>query len=122
MKPTFSKAGASTVTFSRDATDPVQFAGRFIILNFSGLIKSDITNLETFINDSNVDGAKNTFTYTDSDGNTYTVRFWNDLPNQTKDIAYDGTVKVNKHYTETKPLAYTVKSGTYEINITLRQE
>jgi len=46
-----------------------------IVLNRISL--TSYNNLLTFLQDSAVNYALNTFTYTDQDANTYTVRLWN---------------------------------------------
>jgi hypothetical protein len=96
--PTFSKAGAATVTFDRGEDLGMQenysaqqelvrsFGGavkvnefdttdlRFISIRFTRISKTIYDNLVTFFQDSNVRWMKNTFTYTDTLAQTFTVR------------------------------------------------
>uniref|UniRef100_A0A6M3L8P2 Uncharacterized protein n=1 Tax=viral metagenome TaxID=1070528 RepID=A0A6M3L8P2_9ZZZZ len=100
--PTFSKAGVTTLTFSDGESFPItrtdskrQLRGiamggsvkiltlssnqeQYIDLIFNQLTSTDITNIKAFLDDANINWSANTFTYTDSESNTFTVRFWND--------------------------------------------
>ncbi len=95
---TFTKGGAATVTFERasqvqqgQSHDIEQNVGlsygrskkidtyndtavKFLEVTFVFLTKTGIDNLVTFFNDSNVNWRKNSFTYTDSNGDQSTVR------------------------------------------------
>lgn len=96
--PSFSKTGVTTMTFSRGdifpTRKPVQARQRIgksesgqiqvatlslpeylHLLTFTGLATSDYTNLLTFLTDDDINFAENTFTYTDVNGSTYTVRY-----------------------------------------------
>ena len=101
-KPTFSKGGASTVTFDRAEQIPFDnnytveqnigrsygnskkinsyndTAVRFITVNFVFLTLTIRDAVVTFFNDSNVNWRKNSFTFTDADGNALTVRLAQD--------------------------------------------
>lgn len=113
-RPTFSKAGATTVTFSRGegfpiikTTDKRQdigiSAGGAVVVNtltenkdifydfsFQLLNDDDITNLNTFFDDSNVDWAAKTFTYTDTEDRAVEVRLieHNLTESQTSQLRY----------------------------------
>lgn len=101
--PTFSKSGVATVTFSKGRFYPIDspqqpnqiineaedgtFYGAelgnpvtFIEARFERVPLSDATNVFAFLNDSNVKWSLNTFTFTDEDGTTYTVRYWGPFP------------------------------------------
>lgn len=96
--PSFSKSGVTTFTFSRGDVYPhrrtvvprqrlgiaeagtVQVATLSApeyqhVLTFEGLSASDYSALLTFLTDPLVNWAANSFTYTDVDSATYTVRY-----------------------------------------------
>ena len=101
-KETFSKGGASTVTFDRasqisggDGFDTDQNLGisygrskkvnsyndtptQIKNLTFLFITLTIKENIITFFNDSNVNWRKNTFTFTDTNGNAFTVRLAQD--------------------------------------------
>lgn len=96
--PTFSKAGVTTVTFSRGVLFPIRkstnkrqlmnFASGgtpyvltmstnkdiFIDISFANLTATDISNLITFFDDAAVNWRASTFTYTDSENTATTIR------------------------------------------------
>ena len=101
--PTWTKASAPTVTFSKWRTFPVvapqepnQLIGEtdggqvqiaelgpevhFIEGQFDGLTVSDIQNVFAFLNHSAVRWSVNTFTFTDEVGAASTVRYWGPFP------------------------------------------
>lgn len=66
-------------------------------LFFEKLDSTDFGNVETWLTDKAV-GPKNTFTYTDEDGNNHTVRLLN-VSNPLKEIShnnYAGTIRLRK--------------------------
>lgn len=102
MKPTFSKAGVATFTFDEGVEFPIgrsdvpnqsigiAVGGAIQVKTYSSTIEQVHTmtfrlnsldsydDLYDFFNDSNVNWRANSFTFTDSDGNIYTVRLWQD--------------------------------------------
>lgn len=118
--PSLSKAGATTVTFSRGYSwprptpgDERQLVGvsegkqvrvatlsvpeEFIVLDFANqtaLPAADYTNLSTFLRNTLVNFRAFTFTFTDTDGTTFTVRYWGGLLDfvQTSSELYQGTL------------------------------
>ena len=119
--PTFSKSGVTTLTFSQGNLAPsvIDEAPRQIIneaengsqsvytlsgtilthtLQFQDLPSTDHDNLRTFLRNSAINYSSSTFTYTDSDGATHTVRY------------VDSTLRRTRNAT-----------GTYDLSITLRE-
>lgn len=102
MKPTFKKTSVATFTFDRaeDLDDveqylPAQSIGvavggtskiktytatleHLFLLNFRFTSRGSFANLKNFFNDSLVNWQASTFTYTDSEGNQFTVRLLQD--------------------------------------------
>ena len=102
MNPTFSKAGAATFTFDEGVDFPIgrgdapdqsvgeATGGAIQVKTYSSAVRQVHTmtfrlnsldsydDLYNFFDDSNVEWRANSFTFTDSDGNTYTVRLWQD--------------------------------------------
>lgn len=97
--PTFSKTGVTTFTFEKARFLPVKeprvqntkrtVAGggqvkvakhgervRFFDIIINRVSSSNRDDLITFLEDTNIDYDLNTFTFTDEDSNTYTVRYW----------------------------------------------
>ena len=121
--PTFSKSGVTTYTFTKAPFTPhhkplkqhqnIGISGgnqakvankgaatELIQIIMNRISSTSYNNLLTFIQDTNINYSLYTFTYTDVDGNTYTVRFFN-----TKGIDW--------------PQA---KGGLFNVNFTLRVE
>lgn len=119
--PSFSKTGVTTLTFSQgnvaphtidegprqvinEAEDGSQtvytLSGPIIThsLIFQDAPTSDHAALLTFLRNDNIDYTANTFTYTDSDGGTHTVRY------------VDRTLRRTRNAT-----------GTYDLVLTLRE-
>jgi hypothetical protein len=97
--PQFSKLGLTTLVFTRQVqypySRPVEFQQtrkvsgggvvrvarhgpreRFISLHLDKLIEDDYTALAAWLDD--VEGASESFTYTDQAGTAHTVRLWQD--------------------------------------------
>lgn len=97
-RPTFQKTGVTTVVTSKASTfpsgtplTPNQFVGvaddntirvfslgtarRHLQVVLQQLTSTDIANLEGFFTDPLVNWGVNSFTYTDEDSTSYTVRF-----------------------------------------------
>lgn len=113
MKPTFSKAGVTTVTLSSGATFPYndpripnQFVGvsddntirvavlgsprKVLVIPFEQLTATDKAAIIGFLENPLVNYAQASFTYTDEDGVAATVRFLQpelSLPEQSKTVA-----------------------------------
>ena len=122
--PSFSKSAGPSFTFSRadgfprlQPRDSGQLVGEseggqvrvatlrddieFIPLIFAGqtrLPAADYTGLLTFLLDSRIDRKANTFTFTDSDGSTATVRYFDGLESFALSSSgfYQGTLVLRK--------------------------
>ena len=122
--PSFSRTGVTTLTFSRgDAfpraqegderqivgeseagtvriatlSDPVEW----IVLDFAQrtlLPNADYVNLGVFLKNSLINFKANTFTFTDTDGTAYTVRYWTGYYGFTKtsSVLWQGTLTLRK--------------------------
>lgn len=115
--PSLSKAGVTTMTFTKASTFPSaepltinQFVGvsddntirvfslgvpkRTLTVIFEQLTPFDITDLEAFFNDPLVNWGVNSFTYTDETGNARTVRYLQPTfdPEQVSDENYSLTM------------------------------
>lgn len=98
MTPTLSKSGVTTVTLSRGSIFPSaepyipnQFVGvsdsnvvrtavlgdarQILEVPFAQLTSADITNLRNFFQNSLINWGENSFTYTDEDSNSFTVKY-----------------------------------------------
>lgn len=98
--PTYSKSGVATFTFEkarflpvRKPKTPGQIIGKaggnqvkvanvapveqLFMVVVDRVTSTQEANLRTFIEDSNINYSLNTFTFTDENSTTYTVRFWN---------------------------------------------
>lgn len=129
--PTFSKSGMTTLTFSRGNLFPVPYTDTygqsvresesrlvrvatvsppvtFHSLHFERLPLADFTNLNAWLRHSLIRGSAYTFTYTDTAGTAYTVRWW---PWGASAGGENGVFAMPQ-----------TSSARYEVDIILRQE